>query len=211
MKVNFKDSFFESLENLSNRQRWYWKTWDFLRYDIPRFFRNVWIFRKALYNHRWYSGHHTIFYFMETGISHIAENVDKRGNEIRESSSKKVEKMRRAVEILAHFRKEDFIELAEKELGIEVIIKDWEFEDTGRGDGSVSLVDNETKEEKKHNKKIYDKARELEASMFKELWKILEGQDYSKFKKTPEGMDQNQSCDHWLSQFDGSGIRGWWD
>jgi hypothetical protein len=148
---------------------------------------------------------------METGISHIAENVDKRGNEIRESSSKKVEKMRRAVEILAHFRKEDFIELAEKELGIEVIIKDWELEDTERGDGSVSLVDNETKEEKKHNKKIYDKARELEASMFKELWKILEGQDYSKFKKTPEGMDQNQSYDHWLSQFDGSGIRGWWD
>lgn len=211
MKVNFQDSFFESLEKISNRERWYWKTWDFLRYDIPRFFKNIWLFRKALYNHRWYSGHHTVFHFMEISISDIAENVDSRGNEVRESAEKKVQKMRRVVEILSHFRKEDFIDLAEKELGISLIDRDLEFEDTGRGDGSVTLVDNETEEEKNHNRKIFDKGREIEANMFKELWKILEGQDYSKFKEAPKDMDNNQSYDHWLLQFDGSGIRGWWD
>ena len=148
---------------------------------------------------------------MEVSISDIAENVDSRGHEIRESSEKKVQKMRRVVEILSHFRKEDFIDLAEKELGISLIDRDWEFEDTGRGDGSVTLVDNETEEEKNHNRKIFDKAREIEANMFSELWKILEGQDYSKFKEAPKDMDHNQSYDHWQSQFDGSGIRGWWD
>jgi hypothetical protein len=211
MKVNLTDSFFKSLEKMAIRERWYWKLWNFFRYDLHRIFKNIWIFRKALYNHRWYSGHHTIFYFMETAISDIAENVDIRGYEIRENSSKKVQKMRRAVEILGHFREEDFLDLAEKELGINLITRDWEFEDTGRGDGSSYLVDNETTEEKENNNKIFSRSRDIEKEMFKELWIILEGQDYDKFEKAPEDMDHNDSYDHWSNQFDGSGIRGWWD
>jgi hypothetical protein len=211
MEVKFKDTFFESFEKMIARERWYWKTWDFLRYDLPRFFRNIWIFRKALYNHRWWSGHHTVFNFIETSISDIAKNVDERGNEVRETSEKKIQKMRRVVEILGHFRKEDFIDLAEKDLGISIIHRDWEFEDSGEGNGTVSLVDNETEEEKDNNRRIFDRAREIEESMFKELWTTLEGQDYSKFQQSPEGTDHNESYDNWLRQFDGSGIRGWWD
>ena len=52
MKVEFKDSFFESVEKLI----WYdtnlWKVWSAIRYDIPLFFKNVWRFRKELYNHQ---------------------------------------------------------------------------------------------------------------------------------------------------------------
>lgn len=211
MDINFAPSFFKSLKNLKDREKWYFKTWEFIRYDLPRFFKNIWLFRSALYNHRWYSGHHTVFNFMEICISDIAENVDAKGNEERKSAIKKIEKMRRSVEILSHFRKEDFIELAEKELNMEIIDNGWEFEETGRGDGSVYLVDNLTEEEKLHNKKIYDRSNEIEENMFSELWKILEGQDYRKFEKAPDGMDHNKLHDHWLSQFDGSGIRGWWD
>lgn len=211
MEVKFKDTFFESFKKMIERERWYWKTWDFLRYDMPRFFRNIWIFRKALYNHRWWSGHHSVFYFMEASISDIVKNVDERGNEIRESSEKKILKMRRTVEILEHFRKEDFIDLAETDLGIKLIHRDWEFEDSGEGDGSVKLVDNETEDEKNHNKKIFDRSREIEEGMFNELWEILKGQDYSKFEKSPKEMGHDESYNHWLNQFDGSGIRGWWD
>jgi hypothetical protein len=54
MKVEFKDSFFESVEKLV----WYdsnlWKVWAAIRYDIPLFFKNVWRFRKELYNHQWW-------------------------------------------------------------------------------------------------------------------------------------------------------------
>jgi hypothetical protein len=37
MEVKMADSFFESLERMANRERWYWKTWDFVRYDFPKF------------------------------------------------------------------------------------------------------------------------------------------------------------------------------
>ena len=117
MKIQLADSFFESLNKLANRERWYWKTWDFVRYDAPRFLRNLWLFRKDLYNYRWYSGHHAILPFMETAITDIAKNVDIRGNEIRSTAEKKVQKMRRAAEILNHFRNDSFIEIAESELG----------------------------------------------------------------------------------------------
>ena len=51
MKIEAKDSFFESVEKLV----WYdtnlWKVWSAIRYDIPLFFKNIWRFRKELYNH----------------------------------------------------------------------------------------------------------------------------------------------------------------
>jgi hypothetical protein len=211
MEVKFKDTFFESLEKMINRQRWYWKFWDLIRYDIPRFITNIWIFRKALYHHRWYSGHHTVFYFMETSINDICNNIEKKGNEVKETAEKKVNKMKRAVEILYHFREDDFIDLAEKDLGIKLSDHDWEFEDSGRGDGSFSLVEKETEEEKENNRKIFDRSYELEKNMLKELFEILEGQDYSKFEKYIEGGKYKDSHDLWISQFDGSGIKGWWD
>ena len=48
-------------------------------------------------------------------------------------------------------------------------------------------------------------------NMLKELFEILEGQDYSKFEKYIEGGKYKDSHDLWISQFDGSGIKGWWD
>jgi len=209
MEVKFANTFSDSLKKIIERERWYWKIWDFLRYDFPRFLKNIWIFRKALYNHRWWSGHHTVFHFMEISISDIVKNVDEKGNEVRESSEKKIRKMRRVVEILEHFRKEDFIDLAEQDLGINLISRDLEFE--SNDDDTFSLVDNESEEEKEHNRKIYNKSTEIEESMYNELWEILKGQDYSKFEKEPEGTPQDKLHDHWQNQFDGSGIRGWWD
>jgi hypothetical protein len=47
--------------------------------------------------------------------------------------------------------------------------------------------------------------------MWDELWYILKGQDYSKFEKTPEGMNHDESYDHFQSQVDGTGLNTWWD
>lgn len=208
MEVKFKDTFLESLEKMIKRERWYWKAFDFLRYDLPRFFRNIWIFRKALLNHRWYSGHYTVFYFTETALIDISKNIDERGNEIRSSSEKKVAKMRRAIEILRHFRNSDFIELAEKNLGIELHCN-MEFEENENG--TYSMVDNESEDEKLQRRKVYDLANKLEEDMFNELWEIFKGQDFEKFESAPEELDHNEAYEHWQKQFDGSGIRGWWD
>jgi hypothetical protein len=200
MKVEASDSFFDSFQRMINRQSWYWKTWDFLRYNMPRFFKNLWLFRKDLYSYRWYSGDQAVLPFMQTALMNMAANIDKHGHEVDESRSKKVAKMWRVALLMDHFIKDDFVELAEKELG-DIIHHDWAFEPSPDHDGAFILVDGETLEEKEHNRKVFTRAREIEESMWSELWNILEGQNYKKFS---DKID-------WNKQFDGSGLRGWWD
>ena len=110
METNFAPTFFDSLKRMINRQRWYWKTWDFLRYDMPRFFRNLWIFRKDLYNYRWYSGQNAVLPFMKTALNDMAAKIDERGIEVEHSKSKKIGKMLRAAYIMERFIEDDFLE-----------------------------------------------------------------------------------------------------
>ena len=200
METNFAPTFFDSIKRIINRQKWYWKTWDFLRYDMPRFFKNVWLFRNDLYNYRWYSGQHYVLPFMKTALIDMATKIDERGLEVEHSKSKKVDKMVRAAYLMECFIKDDFIELAEKELG-ELILHSWDFEPVPDKPGYSQLVDKDTPEEKEHNKKVFTRAREIEEQMWDELWTIIKGQDYTKFDKNID----------WDKQFDGSGLRGWWD
>jgi hypothetical protein len=130
----------------------------------------------------------------------MAAKIDKYGLEVEHSKSKKVMKMWRAAKLMEHFIEDNFIELAEKELG-ELIINRFEFEPVPDKPGYSRLVDNDTPEEKDHNDKIFKRAREIEELMWSELWDILKGQDYKKFS---DEID-------WDKQFDGSGLRGWWD
>jgi hypothetical protein len=200
METNFAPTFFDSVKRMVNRQRWYWKTWDFLRYDMPRFFRNLWMFRKDLYNYHWYSGQNAVLPFMKTALTDMAAKIDKRGWEVEHSKSKKLDKMRRAAYLMERFIEDDFLELAEKELG-EVICHGFDFEPVPDKPGYSRMVDKETDEEKEHNSKVFDRAREIEEQMWTELWTIIQGQDYTKFDKDTD----------WDKQFDGSGLRGWWD
>ena len=208
MEVKFADSFFDSFERMVNREKWYWKTWDFLRYDMPRFFRNLWMFRKDLYNYRWYSGQHAVLPFMKTALMDMASKIDERGMEVEKSKDKKVAKMYRAAFIMERFIEDDFIEIAEQELG-EIVHRKFEFEDVPDKPGFCQLVDNETPEDKEHNSKVFKRAREIESQMWKELWTILEGQNHSHFEVfLDKSKDKKNAWDNW---FDGSGLRGWWD
>ena len=199
MKINFSDSFDDSIKTLIRRNTWWYKTYEFFRYDLPRFFKNIWRFRKALWNHYWYDHHGTLM-FLEIGLSHISDNTEKYGIEVDKSRLKKVEKMRRVVQLIKNYNEDLYIEMAEKELG-EIIMKKPEFKPTEQNPDFFELVDNETPEEKEHNLKVYSRATELEESEWNELCEILKGQDYNKFNKETD-FDQ---------QFDGSGLRGWWD
>ena len=194
-------TFFDSVERMINRQKWYWKTWDFLRHDMPRFFRNLWLFRKDLYNYRWYGGQHAVLPFMKTALMNMADMIDERGLEVEQSKDKKVAKMYRAAFLMERFIEDDFTELAEQELG-KLIIHGFEFEPVPDKPGYSRLVDKETPEEKEHNNKVFERAREIEYQMWVELWTILQGQNYTHLSK------ENQSWDEW---FDGSGLNSWWD
>ena len=124
------------------------------------------------------------------------------------SKSKKVGKMIRAAYLIEHFIEDNFIELAEAELG-DLILHDWEFEAIPDKPGYSRLVDKESNEEKEHNSKVFARAREIEEQMWGELWTILQGQNHTQFQMfADKAENKNEAWDNW---FDGSGLRGWWD
>lgn len=211
MDIKFADTFGESLKRMINRERWYWKTWDLFRYDIPRFVKNIWRFREPLWRHRSWD-YHGVLLFMEKGITHMHTNVEEYGMEIEISRMKKVAAMKRSVELLKHVNEDSYIELAEAELG-EIVHHPWEFEEIPDKPGYSKLVDKETTAEKEHNSKVFARAREIEEQEWQELWKIFLGQDMEEYRKLSESLteEEKHERDHYYEWFDGSNLKGWWD
>lgn len=212
MKTNFADTFFESVERMINRQRWYWKTWDLFRYDLPNFFRNLWLFRKNLWNHTWYNGDGSILPWVKTAVDDMTWRIETRGHEVSESRMKKVAKMKRLSYLINVCVNDSFIEEAEKELGIEMILHDWEFQEIPgktmdnplgeKNEKLYELVDKDTPEEKEHNDKILKRSHEIQKEYWEELCYIIKGPDYDTLRETDEDF---------YKALDGTDIRGWWD
>jgi hypothetical protein len=201
MEVNFADSFEDSLKKMISHNTWWYKTYNLFRRDIPNFVKNVWRFRKPLWNHNWWDNHASLE-FLQVSLTHMADNIEKYGIEIDGPRLKKVEKMRRASQLIQNYINDLYSEMAESELG-ELILHDWEFEDVPDKPGFSRLVDKETPEEKEHNTKVFKRAHEIESQEWNELFEILKGQDVNK-------LDKDYDWD-WDKQFDGSGLKYWWD
>jgi hypothetical protein len=198
MKINAKDSFFESLERLSAYEAWHNRLWRAVTGDLWKFFKNVWAFRRELWEHRWWDYRFTIIMLRRSLV--IMEKGMHDGMEIRETRDKKIEKMKRAIQILNNISDDSYISMAEKELG-NLVMKPMEFIPLEENPELYEMVDNETPEEAEHNRKIFKRSTELEQQEWQELWQIFQGQDYDKFNKEED----------WNEQFDGSGLKGWWD
>ena len=199
MEIKFTDSFGKSIKRLIRHNTWWYKTYELFRYDLPRFFKNIWLFRKGLWNHYWFD-HHGTLKFLEIGLTDISNNVEKYGTEVDEGRLKKVLAMRRAVQLIRNYNEDRYTEMAEAELG-EMILHDWEFEPVPDRPGHTRLIDKDTPEEKEHNRKVMDRALEIQTQEWDEMFEIFKGQDYSKFDKDID----------FYEQFDGSGINTWWD
>jgi len=200
MKVSISNSFFKSIKRLKWQSRWPYKLWETLRYDIPRFFKNIWLFRKSLWEFKWYSYGYSLNFVRES-LEIMSEKFEHGGNEVPVPRMKKVAKMKRAAEILNRMNEDSYIEMAEKELG-GLYMNPIEFEECEDRPGSFRLVDNDTPEEKSHNRKVYQRAREIEEEEWNELWEIFRGQDMKKF---------NHKRKEWDEWYDGSGMKHWWD
>jgi len=211
MKVGFADSFGDSLKRMIQHQTWWYKTYELFRYDLPRFFKNVWTFRKALWKHYWFDHHGTLM-FLEIGLTNISDTVEKYGNEVDGPRLKKVAAMRRAIELIRNYNQDKYIEMAEKEIG-ELVIHDWEFEPVEDKPGYSRLIDKDTDEERIHNRKVFDRAHEIEEQEWDELFKILKGQDYKEYRELYDAQTEEEKKERelWNEWFDGSGIKGWWD
>ena len=202
MEVKFKNTFFESFKRMINRERWHWKLWDLFRYDIPRFFRNLWLFRKNLWNHTWYNGDSSVLPWVKTAVDDMAWRIEKYGHEVEESRMKKVAKMRRLSYLIDVCVKDEFIDEAEKELGFKYVYYPFEFEEVLGNDKVYTLKQNETPEDKENNSKLLNRSHEIQKEYWEELCAIIKGPDYDAMRASDEDWDK---------LYDGSDLRAWWD
>lgn len=202
MKIKFANTFFESFKRMINRERWYWKLWDLFRYDIPRFFRNLWLFRKNLWNHTWYNGDSSVLPWVKTAVDDMAWRIEKHGHEVEESRMKKVAKMRRLSYLIDVCVKDEFIDEAEKELGFKYVYYPFEFEEVLGNDKVYQLKQNETPEDKENNSKLLNRSHEIQKEYWEEICSIIKGPDYDAMRASEEDWDK---------LYDGSDLRAWWD
>ena len=144
MKIQFADTFTDSLRTLIRHNTLWYKIYSLFRHDLPRFFKNVWTFRKALWSHYWFD-HHGTLKFLEIGLTNISDTVEKYGNEVDGPRLKKVAAMRRAVELIKNYNESNYIDMAESELG-PLALHEWEFEDVEDKPGYSRVLDKDTEE-----------------------------------------------------------------
>jgi hypothetical protein len=193
MKIQFTDTFTKSLRKLMWQEGKIYKTYSFFRYGIARFIRNVFYFRNEMYEFQWWDYRFNLALFRKS-LEKTASSIKEKGMEIDESRLKKVAAMERLIHIMKTIEMDNFVELAESELG-EIIHNPIEFEDAPGHPGCSQLVDNDTPEEKEHNSKVFKRSREIEEEYLDEMVNIIRGQ------KPPKNYQ-----DH-----DGTGMRCWWD
>jgi len=191
----------KTLKKFIDKRIWFWNTVDLFRYDLPRFFRNLWLFRKNLWDHTWYNGSGSILPWVKTAVDDMAWRLEKYGHEVDESRLKKVAKMRRLSYLLDVCVHEKYVDIAEEELG-DMIFHEWEFIPVEGSDNLFTLKDAETPEEKEHNSKIIKRSHEIQKQHWDEICQIIKGPDYDKIRNSDKDFDE---------LYDGSDIRAWWD
>jgi len=194
MNVQFTDTFTKSLKKLmwhQSKSKVY-KFYSLFRYDISNFFGNIWKFRKELRNHQWWDYRFTLN-MLERSLTIMEAGISTKGLEVNETKESKVKAMRRALELLRNNKEDSYITQAELELG-ELVIHDWEFEEVEGG--NYKLVDKDTPEEKTHNRRVFERAKQIEDAEWKELWEIFKGTKNSK---------------KYGKKYDGTDMRNWWD
>jgi len=194
MNTQYKDTFFESVEKLVWYDTKLWIVWEFITRGLPNFFKNIWKFRKELYNHQWWDYHFTLE-MLYRSLTIMVNKLELEGIEEDESRMKKVGKIYRALELIKHKLDDDYVSRAELELG-EISRKPIRFEPVDGDDGLYSMVDDDTPEEKEHTVKVFKRAKEIEEVEWKELWEIFKGTKFSK---------------KFGWAYDGSDMRHWWD
>ena len=198
MKVEFAPSFFKSFKRMINRQRWYWKIWDFFRYDLPKGIKNLVYFFPKVWKFRGYDYH-----FQLEMLKHSLVPLHKyilNGMEVDGPRLKKAAKILRAIEILDNITEDKYTDLAEEKLGYEINL-------------DYFLMD-EPEDVTLANRKIFNLSNDIQEKEWKELWKILKGQEHSHYvmrldKAKAEGKAKGSNV--WDTWFDGTGMRGWWD
>lgn len=185
MEIKFADSFFDSLKVLKRQQTWWYKTYDLFVYRIPYFFKNIYRFRKELWSHRWWDYRFTLEMFRRS-LEIQEEEMRLKGWEERVSLDKKLEKMRRVIQIIKNIENEGWMERAEEILGKQ---GSWTLE-------PYDFFSERSDEQKEVDTEIIKLAKKIQQEEWKEFCAIIQGPDYENFD---------------YEKYDGSDLRSWWD
>jgi hypothetical protein len=207
MKVEFENTFFESVEKLVWYDTKLWKVWEFFRRGIPTFIGNIWKFRRELYSHQWWDYRYTLE-MLRRSLIIMEKNLQAKGIEEPLNRAKKLNKIRRAIKLLTNRLDDNYIGQAEAELG-QLFLKEPEFEPTENG--LYRLIDNQTKEETAHNVKVFKLSSTIDDREWRELWNIFKGQSMIDFKKYMKELPKEDQPKAWEMWYNGSDMRGWWD
>jgi len=197
IKVN-NNTFLESLKKLNNHNRLYYRIYSILRYDIFHFIKNIWIYRKNLWNATDYDASYSLG-FVETQLTRVSKYLEKYGMEENISKNKKIKKINQAIELIGNFRKDLYIKIAENQLNKKVSTN---FKFVDINDDESELISMNTDQEELNNSEIFSLSQKIERTEWDRLFEILKGQDLSKYENSNE---------EWNSWFNGSGIKNWWD
>jgi len=159
MKVVFADSFFKSLDKMRIRHTWWYKIYETIRYNIPNFFKNLWFFRKEIYEYRKWDYHYSLL-MLKRSLEGLEICIRTKGNVFDETRLPKIEKIQRVIQLIDNNINQKYYDMAEE---IHGEIKGGLF--------------NETEEEHEHNRKIFNYVHELEIKEWDELWSIIKGND----------------------------------
>ena len=191
MKVILTVSFLESLKVLIKQQSWWYKLYNLFKRKIPNFLINIWNFRKFLWRFK-PNSYHEILFGMREGLVLLLRDFN-RSKEVEVHKSKKIDKIKRSIDIIDNILYEKYIEISEKKYGK---LKSDFFDD-------IIL----TKDDIEKNKKIIKYSNRIQKEEWDELFKILKGQDINELIDIENIYLEKDLYDDW---FDGSGMMGWW-
>jgi len=186
MEITYSEKFYKSLKKLMWEQSLIYRFYALFRYDIPRFFKNIWLFRKPLWQFHWFDYSYNLRLFKRS-LEITCDNFEKYGYELEENKNLRIQKMRRVIELLDNHINDNYSERIKKKYNIEEL-------------------ENLTSEQ-------LEEIIELENKEWEEIWEIISiTESYKKFyelikNKNPEERKKIK----WEDYFDGSCMRGWWD
>lgn len=162
---------------------------------IRSFFKglhNFWYFRKELWNFRGWDYNFQLR-LLRRSLIPLRDDIQN-GCEEEVSRMKKVAAIQEAITLIERILMDEYITIAEMQLGID-------FMDTTDGNEA---------------KKVVDLSHELANQDWKRLWRIFEGQNYNEYimlldRKKIHNQFEKGHDDVWGKWFDGTGMKGWWD
>lgn len=173
-------------------------------YRTKRFFKYTYAFREELSTFYSWDYSSTLRMFRKCLVL-LKDNIDK-GYEESVSAQKKVNKIEKVIQLI-DLALDDELLRVEAERVLKVKTPEFKFETKQiEGTDRYELLDLRTPEEQEISRSILKTTVNLQERYWKQLWKIVQGQDMKNWTIMKE---RNPEAD-FQDFFDGSDLRGWW-